>query len=439
MVKNKRTIDKKDLSRTEKEKQLSKLTDRDYEALLSIYNFRCLSFDQIYERHYKYSQKKGNELVVNDTTYAKRKIKSLLSLELIDEMYLLDKNIPVLYKLTTLGINILRKQFCWPDNIYDDKGLKHSKGYLTESELNIKEKNAAHQYCLNCFVLRLEEIYKHNKFLYEDERHINSFVGIRPDGIFTTNNTVFFLEMDMGTENAKQLSEKWDHYREFMNSNEYLFRERRIVVLFIVDGIVRINQRINLIKDTINKHFIDCFAYDIELYINTADKLVEFMETENNDLYDMNDMILKNTLENKFRVIDNIDKIKEYFSDIPFSLFARQTINGQNYDYLFENFDNEPMSGIYKASFFDKITNNFRANNNSNLRLILVCESIDIAYSNYKVFELDYTLFTTFDRIATLPFNEAIISFSRNGDVFNFKDNTLNQINPIDFINIKKA
>lgn len=434
MVKKEKINDKKELSRTEQEKLLAKLTDRDYEALLSIYNFRCLSYEQIYNLHYRYSKKPGMENNENDTNYSKRKIKTFLKLKLIDEMYILDKNVPILYKLTMPGINLLRKQFCWPDNIYDEKGQKHSKGYLIESELNVKERFATHQYHLNCFVLRMKEIFKDNKYLYEDEKHIQSFVGIRPDGIFTFNNTVYFLEMDMGTENSKQLEEKWDHYRTFMSSNEYLFRERKIVILFIVDGIVKINQRINLIKDTINKHFIDCFENEIELYINTADKLIEFLEAEHNDLYDMNSHILKNALENNFRVIDDSEKIKNYFGGTSFSLFSRNLINNKNYDFLFENFDNEPLSSVYKAAFFDKIVEGFRQNNKSDLRLILVCETIDIAYNNYKVFGLDNILFTTFDRISTLPFKEAVIGFSKTGEVYNFKDSELKIINIINFI-----
>ena len=426
-------IETKELTRNTQEKALAKLTERDYEALLSIYNFRCLSYEQIYELHYKYSKKPGKENEINSEAYSKRKIKTFINLELITEMYVLDKNVPILYQLTMRGINLLKKQYAWPDNIYDEKGKQHQKGYLIESELNIKEKFATHQYNLNCFALRLMDSFKDNYFLYEDERHINSFVGIRPDGIFTLNNTVYFLEMDMGTENVKQLQEKWDHYREFMNSNEYLFRERRIVILFIVDGIVKITQRINLIKETVNKHFIDCFSNDIELYINTADKLMEYMESEYNTLYDMSEHILKNALNNNFRVIDDNEKIRHYFSGVSFTLFARQTINNKNYDYLFETFDNEPMSSIYKAAFFDKIVSNFRASNTSNLRMILVCEDIKTAFNNYKSFGLDI-LYTTFDRIDTLPFNEAVFGFNNMGDVFNFKDITLNEINVFDFI-----
>ena len=422
--------DKKELTRTAYEKALAKLTDRDYEALLSIYNFRCLSFEQLYELHYKYKDETKQQ--VNSEAYSKRKIKLFLSLELISELMVLDKNVPLLYQLTMKGINLLRKQFCWPDNIYDEKGFKHQKGYLIESELNIKEKFATHQYNLNCFAIRLMDLFSETKYLYEDERHINSFVGIRPDGIFTIENTTYFLEMDMGTENQKQLQEKWDHYREFMNSNEYLFRERRIVILFIVDGIAKITQRINLIKDTVNKHFIDCFANDIELYINTSDKLMEFIESDYNELYDIEATIVKNNLIDSFAIIDDKEKIKQYFSNVPFSFFARQTINGQNFDYLLESFDNEPMSSIYKAAFFDKIVNSFRANNKTTLRMILICEDLDIAFNNYKSFGLEI-LFTTFDRLASLPFNEAVVGFSKNGDVYNFKDKELKNINVIDF------
>ena len=50
-------------------------------------------------------------------------------------------------------------------------------------------------------------------------------------------------------------------------------KERKIVILFIVDGIKRIGQRIDLIKDTINNGFIDLVNKDVEIYVNTKDEL----------------------------------------------------------------------------------------------------------------------------------------------------------------------
>ena len=412
--------------RYQKEKKLKSLTDRDYQALNSIYNFRCLSYEQIYELHYKYSEKTGK---INTTDYSKRKMTLFMKLGIIREIKVYDKNMPLLYQLTMEGINILRKQLQWPENIYDEKSHLHVKGYLTESELNVKERFMPHQYNLNCFVLRLMEHFKDIPYKYEDEKHLKSFVNIRPDGAFTIGDITFFLEMDMGTEGSKQLQEKWNNYRNFINSNEYVFRERRVVILFIVDGIVKVNQRLALIKDTVNKNFIDCFNYGIELYINTPDKLIETLKErilpELKGTYKKIYKTQKTLFDKKYKIVNNPDTISKYFNGQNYSFFVRKNINDKSYDYLFDNFDEEPMSVIYRALFFDNLTNRFKSSMDSNLRLVLICKDEKTAFRNYNIFQLKDILFTTYDKINNLPFNEAIFSFDANGTMYSYEDENL--------------
>ena len=40
------------------EKVMNEYSDRDFQALLSIYNFRCLSMNQLFDLHYRYSGEK---------------------------------------------------------------------------------------------------------------------------------------------------------------------------------------------------------------------------------------------------------------------------------------------------------------------------------------------------------------------------------------------
>lgn len=420
-----------------KEKRISKLTNRDMEALNSIYRFRCLSLEQIYSLIYKYNEKTGE---INNNVYCRRKINEFLTLKLITEVNIYDKNVPLLYQLTMEGINVLRKRLNWPDNIYDEKLKIISKGYLTESELNVKERFMAHQYNLNKFVLNLELIYKNKPFKYEDEKHIQSFVGIRPDGIFTTGNITFFLEMDMGTENLKKLQEKWNHYRTFMNSNEFINRERRIIILFIVEGVVKIKQRISLIKNSVNTNFMDCFNSDIEMYINTPDELLKDINERvipefTNTYYKLNDSV-NNLLKQNIKIINNIDTIKKHFSDFEYSFLSRISLkNGTNIDLLFQNFDKENLKSIFNMIFFDKNTNHYRVINKSILYGVLICENEEIAYRNYLIFELLDIKFTTFKRLECLPINQAIFTFDKDGNLYNYK--TLNLNDPILETNIK--
>lgn len=414
-----RKIEINELSQYKIEKKLGTLTERDYDALNSIYDFRCLSYEQIYNLIYKINPKTGE---INNQNYSKRKLKLFLETELIKEVLIYDKDIPPLYQLTTAGINVLRKYKNWPDNIYDERKRIHSKGYLIESELNVKERFMAHQYNLNKFVLNLEEIFKNQAYKYEDEKHLRSFVGIRPDGVFTLNNAVFFLEMDMGTENDKQLKEKWDHYRTFLSSNEFILRERKIYVLFIVDGIVRINQRISLIKNTINSHFIDCFSQEIELFIDTPDKLIDII---NNSIMDYEESDInsykKILINNNFKIIDDEITLRKIFNT-KFSFFSKKEIGKNHLNFVFEDYYYCPMSSVHKAVFFHNISRDFINSTSQDIKLVLICEDEIEAYRVYNIFELKDTLFTTKARLENLKLHEALFSLDNSGAIYCFED-----------------
>lgn len=412
------------LSQYKIEQKLKTLTDRDYDALNSIYDFRCLSYEQIYELNYKYNPKTGE---INNQNYSKRKLKLFLETELIKEILIYDKNIPPLYQLTTSGINALKKYKDWPDNIYDEKKRVHSKGYLIESELNVKERFMAHQYNLNKFVLNLENMFNGQYFKYEDEKHLKSFVGIRPDGVFTLNNTVFFLEMDMGTENEKQLKEKWDHYRTFLSSNEFLLRERKIIILFIVDGIVRINQRISLIKSTINSHFIDCFSQDIELYVNTPDELLntitnKILNYEDDELHNYENILIKN----QYKIIDDSITLRKIFG-VDFTFFSRKDKGNKQFNFVFEDYNYCPLSSAYKGVFFHNISRDFINSTSQDIKLVLICEDEIEAFRAYNIFELKNILFTTKARLENLELYEALFSLDNDGLIYVFTDENFNK------------
>ncbi len=407
----------RDLSKYKINQVVDTFSERDYDALNAIYDFRCLTYNQIYELVYKYNPKTGE---VNSETYSKRKLKKFLEAKLVTEVMLYDKDIPPMYQLTTQGINILRKYRNWPDNLYDEHKKVYSRGYLIESELNVKERFMAHQYNLNKFVINLENFFRGQNFKYEDEKHLESFVGIRPDGVFTLNNIVFFLEMDMGTENDKQLKEKWDHYRKFLSSNEFILRERKIVVLFIVDGIVRINQRISLIKNTIYSNFVDCFDKDIEIFVNTPEELMDTIEDRILNYDDTLKAQKEALLKNGYRIIEDSLTLEKIFTS-PFSFFARK--EGQRtLNFLFEDFTYCPMSSTYKGVFFQNITRKFVESQKQDIRPVFICDNETEAFRLYSVFELKGALFTTKQRLVGLKIHKAIFSLTEDGTMYSFED-----------------
>ena len=95
-------------------KLLTELTQRDFDALKSIYDFRCLSFDQIFEKHYKYSKhKKG----IVSPDYFRKKMLKFKEANIIEEVQ--GTKTPTVYFLSSEGIKLIKEAFDFPDNIYD--------------------------------------------------------------------------------------------------------------------------------------------------------------------------------------------------------------------------------------------------------------------------------------------------------------------------------
>ena len=86
----------------------SNYSEREFQALLSLYKYRCLSFDQIYMLHYAKS-KLGTRDV--DTGYMRRKMSQFKKDGLIEKMTQIEKDCPPLFSLTTDGIKVVRTYF----------------------------------------------------------------------------------------------------------------------------------------------------------------------------------------------------------------------------------------------------------------------------------------------------------------------------------------
>ena len=194
------------------EKLLKTLTDRDINALKSIYDFRGLSLSQIYELHYMKSIK--NEQGVVSDNYCRKKMSAFVSAGFLEKV---SNGVLELYFLTSPGIDFIKSRFDLPANIYDPKKQVVKRGYYRASELKIAPKFLNHQYHLNQFMIKFKNMELDIPYRYYDEKHISTFRGIRPDGLLNMLDTDFFIEIDMSTESQKQLSEKWDNYRHFLN------------------------------------------------------------------------------------------------------------------------------------------------------------------------------------------------------------------------------
>lgn len=401
-------------------------TERDFLALKSIYDFRCLSFEQVYDLHYKQGVKTKGE-VSND--YARKKFKKFKDLGLIEEDF--STSGESVFFLTQSGVTAVKEYFMFPSNIYDEEKHLHRRGFLTSSELRVAPRFISHQHHLNTFVLNLLSHHRNKACRYEDEKHIKSLVGIRPDAILSMSNIDFFLEMDMGTESAEQLNEKWSHYRQFINSQEFACKENKIIVLFIVDGIVRVNQRIHAIKKTLHDRLDDLISEEIEFYIQTPDKLIEIVNKkilpkEINKFPSerhLKQLLVKN---HNFQIADGL-AFKKYFNNTYYDMYILNQKKAPAKEYMVLSAFYDNFSAYCKIGYFENKRVGYLNKMKRNISLIVVVDDSDVFYKSIKV--LDMTIpeciyFTTLDRLKNKPFHEAIFRFNATGDKIIFIDDS---------------
>lgn len=422
---------------------LKSLSQRDVEALRSIYMYRCLTLNQLYQLHYKRSLL-TNELISNKV--AKKKIGELLNYGLIEEVervskVLIGKLEPV-YFLTSQGIEVIRYYFDLPTNIYDAKKQVVKRGYYRASELKIYPKNINHQIHLNQFVIDFLEKNPDVTWKYFDEKYVSQFTSIRPDGMLTILDTDFFIEMDMATESKKQLLEKWENYRNFINSREYAYKERKIIVLFVCEGTAQIKERSDLVKYTIYERIVDSFDSNFEIYVGSKDELLELLHTkliptlkgENPQLSEIKKTLI---VKEGFQV-SNGNALNNVFTESEFGLYLRKVNNDNRIviennriqEFLLDEFSCSPMSVINKIAYLDKVNLQFKARFNREIPYIVVGDSEEMLYENVKLVDLigvDNVFYTTFERLKNLPFHQALFQFDFLGNLQHFTDNGLEE------------
>lgn len=409
----------------------NKLSERDINALKSIYDLRCLTAHQLYQLHYSLNQKTNT--IVSDT-YCKRKIRQFLDLGIIEEhTYNPDKHC---YFLTSVGVDLVRASFNLPNNILDSKRKVVSRGYLRPSELKINSKLIPHQLHLNQFFIDLHNSNINCSYKYEDAKHSSFFRNIAPDAFLIANDIQFFIEMDLGTESKKLLTDKWKHYRNFLNSEEFHFTERKIIVLFIVDNVTDIEKRTNLIKLTAHEELIDLINENFEIYAGDRNTILNLLQTK----------LLVKDLDTSNSTLANISDIFSNYHNIQskpayilsehlenansFMYFSRTSKdNGSKY-FLITEHTFSPISTFSKIAYFERTQNLFYNIFEQRVYLLVIVDSpMDIL--NDLLFINTFnpnTYFTTKERLDTLEFEKAIFQIDISGNLFTFDATISNRI-----------
>lgn len=439
---------------------VNSLSQRDREALYSIYQFRCLTQAQIYALHYVESLKTGQN--ISDLTCRKR-ITHFESNGLIKCVKYDKYNNYEAYFLTTLGIDVLRSCFNISTIIYNERKNNITRGYYRASDLEISPMYIPHQVNLNQFVVDFKSTNPNTSWRYYDEKYVSQYTQIRPDGLITLLDTDFFLEMDMSTESKNQLFEKWDNYRRFVASSEFALKERKIIVLFIVEGAVKhsdkdidfltnkVNERIPTVRYTIYERILDLLGDDFDVFVGTKDELVEYLTqkfipaaTHNCDI----DNKIKNVLVNKHGFyVDAGETFKQAF-DVSYQkikgkehilpmhdmyirkLNTNNTIRyqqGKLQEFLVDNYYYSPASVINKIVYHTRENNLYQSlpNGKRNISQVVIVDDLKEMYKDLlkvNMIETDDVYFTTLERLEAKSFHEALCKISATGNLYSFTD-----------------
>lgn len=417
---------------------INSLSERDVNAIKSIYDFRCLTTNQIYQLHYMKSVRNDGEIVSD--AYCKQKINDFLDMELIEKVEHFKGDV---FFLTTKGVNVVRHCFDLPTNIYDVNQKVVKRGYYRAFELKISQKYINHQLNLNQFLIDfiLEE---HDvTWKYYDEKYISQFENIRPDGLLNMLDIDFFIEMDMATESKKQLYNKWDNYRRFLDSMEFQYIERKIVVLFVVENTANPQARIDLVRHTLEARLMDKVDLNFDVYIDTKENLLELLrykiEVVNRKRVDKNDEIFNAMAKHGFSIALG-EKLKNIFNNIEYDFYCRKIDENNNVviennrlqEYILDSYYFSPFSVLKKIAFLNLSNVYFREKLNRELSYIVVVESEKSLFRDLKIMDLvvvDNVFYTTLDRLNTMPFHEALFQFDFLGNVHSFKDSSLSDRN----------
>lgn len=253
-----------------KNELLCQLSLEDRTALLSIYQHRCLDaplLDSYVYRDVDVASQQGSV-----------RVNKLRELGLIESVEYGQKNSALF--LTTLGVEAVKTTSGKTlRELYQFDGGKQTLPLAHDLKMNPKIIN--HQMHLNSFAMELASYASgQGYFRYFDEKMMPPASNfMMPDAMAELDNCYLFLEMDMGTEAKGRLAQKWNSYRTFLNDPAGFYREKRVVMLFIVDGVKNVELRKRNVTASLMTHIADRVNGHFEAYIDEVDALHKIVKT----------------------------------------------------------------------------------------------------------------------------------------------------------------
>lgn len=407
---------------------LDQLTTADRSVLLEIYRHRCL--DQNLLGKYVY-QEAGS-----GSGAAEERVQFMVEKDLLEAVDY-GADCPALF-LTTLGMEVIKTFFA---DILKQQYAQEGKPFKLRFayELKMNPKIITHQMHLNAFEMELESYFKPHdpNYHYFDEKHMPKVSDyMMPDGVVELSNSYIFLEMDMGTEDAKRLAQKWNSYRIFLNSPGFAYQGKPITMLFILDGIKWPDIRKRNVSKVLLKYIGDRINGTFEVYLDVPEKLHDLMKlkttsdravkTEETDA--CSEILKKGFTLSKPQFLSKLDTSISYYAR---KLTADKKIlieDGKPQEFLLDIWLDGRLSIARNMTRFQQTTGKLLKMAGREIPYLIVLPSEQAAENLLKTMDTQQPkgiFFTSPSRLASKPWNEALFKFDQLGNLVHFQDNSL--------------
>lgn len=409
-------------------KTIEAMSETDKQALHSIYTHRCLTEDLLYLFFYKTTN------ISRDFT-AKR-VRWMVQHNLIEPVEY-GADLPALF-LTTQGIETYRYIEDIPVEVLDLETGTMKRALKTASDLKMKPNNIRHQVALSTFHLMFDARSHHDFFYtYEDEKFIRVSAAVRPDGLIQMNNADLLLEIDMGTERRDVLLSKWNHYREFLKSKNYRYKEKKTIMLFIVNNVKLVEQRRAVILSTLQLGLLDALDSMFEVYVDTPENLLDIVFrkfTPNSLQYIDAIKDFSNTVLSLHQFVFSgssfMSKVAPYSSYMAYIRKLDHTRHilvqdGRPQEFLFDSYLDRPLSVLHQIADHRKVCAEMIRSIGRKIPYLVLVSDEKSFYQDLilaQCLDLSDVYFTTKDRLVSTSFPEALFQYDGNGNLFHFQD-----------------
>lgn len=423
------------MMRKESLEAIRELERIDIELLHKLYLFRCLTIRQAYRELYK-------KIYDDFLNFENVRLEKLIRLGIVEKVNFQIDNHALF--LTTSGVDIVRAAVQLPTEIFNADTKTFKRGYYRAGELRMHPRLINHQVHLNQFVLEFMAQARDlgHRWTYFDEKHVSQYFTIRPDGLIQIYDTDFFIEMDMGTENQKQLNDKWNHYRDFFRSQEYSEKEKKIIVLFITQTSRNVDARKDIVRYTASQSLIDVFGEGFDMHIGSREELLQMIFNEL-----IPDMVQQNDTKSKilrllqqyhgFRIAPG-EKLSKMLHDTTYEYYIRRLNEdgdirsnfGRIQEYILDDYTTQPLSVLHKIVYHKRNANSYRLNMERTIPYIVVGKDEKTLYKDLHVTDiknLENIFFTTVERLEKKTFHEALFIIDPQGNLYHFKNDGLSE------------